>query len=225
MIVIHPYTGEVKNESPGRRLRADARHNREQIIEAARAVIAERGAEVPMEEVARRAGVGIATLYRRFSDREALVRGVALDGLDRVVAIARDAEDEEPDAWRALSRFIRRAAAELRLATWLSIWFSSSWEQLPADPGEARLRQALLKILDRLVRRAQADGDLRHDVDAGDLTLMMALLLRPLPGLRVELTQRSVDRYLALALDGLRASPDNQRLPGSEISLADLGGA
>ena len=222
MKVLHPYTDAVKNEGPGRRLRADARHNREQIIEAARAVIAERGAEVPMEEVARRAGVGVATLYRRFPDREALVRGVALDGFDRVVAIARDAEDEEPDAWRALSRFIRQATAELRLATWLSIWFTSTWEQVRADPEERRLRQTLLKILDRLVRHAQADGDLRHDVDAGDLTLMMALLLRPLPGLRAELTQRSVDRYLALMLDGLRAGPDLQHLPAGEIGLADL---
>ncbi|RAO09752.1 hypothetical protein MED15_06042 [Micromonospora noduli] len=219
----HPYTGQVENESP--RLRADARHNREQIIEAARALIAERGVEVPMEEVARRAGVGAATLYRRFPDREALVRGVALDGFDRVVAIARDAEDEEPDAWQALARFVRRAAAELRLATWLSIWFTSTWEELHAEPEEQRLRQALLKILDRLVRRAQADGDLRPDVDAGDLTLMMALLLRPLPGLRAELTQRSVDRYLTLMLDGLRAGPDVQDLPPAEIGLVDLGGA
>jgi AcrR family transcriptional regulator len=221
---IHPYTAEVENEKPGRKLRADARLNREQIIEAARALIAERGAEVPMEEVARRAGVGTATLYRRFPDREALVRGVALDGFHRVVAIARDAEDEEPDAWRALSRFIRRASAELRLATWLSIWFTSTWEQLHTDPEERRLRQTLLKILDRLVRRAQADGDLRPDVDAGDLTLMLALLLRPMPGRRAELTQRSVDRYLTLMLDGLRAHPDIQRLPDSDISLADLGG-
>ncbi|MEV0589494.1 TetR family transcriptional regulator [Nonomuraea sp. NPDC050310] len=213
------------NDSSGRRLRADARLNREQIIEAARALIAERGAEVPMDEVARRAGVGTATLYRRFPDREALVRGVALDGFHRVVAIARDAEDEEPDAWGALSRFVRRAAAELRLATWLSIWFTSTWEQLHAEPEEARLRQTLLKILDRLVRRAQADGDLRQDVDAGDVTLMMALLLRPMPGLRTELTQHSVNRYLALMLDGLRARPDLQQLPDAEISLADLGGA
>ncbi|GAA2416218.1 hypothetical protein GCM10010404_88310 [Nonomuraea africana] len=76
-----------------------------------------------------------------------------------------------------------------------------------------------------MVRRAQADGDLRDDVDAGDLALMMALLLRPIPGLRAELTQRSVDRYLALMLDGLRAGPDIQRLPDSGIGLADFGGA
>lgn len=223
MTELHPYTDGVTNE--GSRLRADARHNREQIIEAARALIAERGVDVPMEEVARRAGVGAATLYRRFPDREALVRGVALDGFDRVVAIARDAEDEEPDAWRALARFVRRAAAELRLATWLSIWFTSTWEQLHTEPEEQRLRQALLKILDRLVRRAQADGDLRRDVGASDLTLMMALLLRPLPGLRAELTQRSVDRFLVLMLEGLRAGPGIHELPPAEIGLTDLGGA
>ncbi|GLW08479.1 hypothetical protein Misp01_36090 [Microtetraspora sp. NBRC 13810] len=95
----------------------------------------------------------------------------------------------------------------------------------PSDSGGVADTRAPQVVLDRLVRRAQADGDLRHDVDAGDVTLMMALLLRPIPGLRAELTQRSVDRYLALMLDGLRARPDLRRLPGSEIGLADLGGA
>ncbi|MGC5015183.1 TetR/AcrR family transcriptional regulator [Streptosporangium sp. DT93] len=213
----------MNDENPGRALRADARLNREQIIEAARALITERGPEVPMEEVARRAGVGAATLYRRFPDREALVRGVALDGFHRVVAIARDAEDEEPDAWRALSRFVHRAAAELRLATWLSIWFAGTWERLHAEPEEQRLRRTLLRILDRLVRRAQADGDLRDDVDAGDLTMMTALLLRPLPGPRAELTQRGVDRYLTLMLEGLRAHPGIRPLPDGDVDLTDIG--
>ncbi|MGC4867828.1 hypothetical protein ACLQ3B_20630 [Micromonospora sp. DT53] len=54
---------------------------------------------------------------------------------------------------------------------------------------------------------------------------MMALLLRPLPGLRAELTQRSVDRYLIIMLEGLRAGPDSQDLPPAEIGLVDLGGA
>ncbi|MBQ1106985.1 TetR/AcrR family transcriptional regulator [Streptomyces anulatus] len=206
----------------GRDLRADARLNREQIIEAARELFAERGPDVPTEEVARRAGVGTGTLYRRFPDRQALISAVALDGFHRVVAIARTAEDEEPDAWRALTRFVHRARTELRLATWLSVWFASTWAELQEDPENHRLRQILLKILDRLVRRAQSDGDMRPDVDTGDLALLIALLLRPVPGLRAELTQRSADRSLALMLDSLRARDDNQRLPHQGISIADL---
>ncbi|TXS49111.1 TetR/AcrR family transcriptional regulator [Streptomyces sp. t39] len=206
----------------GRDLRADARLNRAQIIEAARALFAERGPDVPTEEVARRACVGTGTLYRRFPDRQALISAVALDGFHRVVAIARTAEDEEPDAWRALTRFAHQAGTELRLATWLSVWFASTWADLQRDPENRRLREILLKILDRLVRRAQSDGDMRRDVDTGDLALLIALLLRPIPGLRAELTQRSADRSLALMFDSLRARDDAQQLPDRGITTADL---
>ncbi|MFJ4839348.1 TetR/AcrR family transcriptional regulator [Streptomyces sp. NPDC088746] len=206
----------------GRELRADARLNREQIIEAARALFAERGPDVPTEEVARRACVGTGTLYRRFPDRQALISAVALDGFHRVVAIARTAEDEEPDAWRALMRFVHQARTELRVATWLSVWFASTWADLQEDPENRRLREILLKILDRLVRRAQSDGDMRPDVGTGDLALLIALLLRPIPGLRAELTQRSADRSLALMLESLRARDDTQHLPDRGITAADL---
>src|SRR5688572_25450825 len=111
-------------------LRADAQRNREQIIDAARALFVERGADVPMEEIAHRAGVGVGTLYRRFPDREALIRAVALDTFRRVVALACAAEAEEPDGWRALTRFVRQSAADLRLAAWLSMWFSQAWALL-----------------------------------------------------------------------------------------------
>ncbi|MFJ3586201.1 TetR/AcrR family transcriptional regulator [Streptomyces sp. NPDC090127] len=207
---------------PGRALRADALLNREQIIEAARALIAERGPDVPAEEVARRAGVGTGTLYRRFPDRQALLAAVALDGFHRVVALARTAEDEEPDAWRALARFVRQATAELRQATWLSVWFASAWAELRQDPENLRLRRILLKILDRLVRGAQSDGDMRRDVDAGDLALMIAVVLRPIPGLPEELARRTVDRGMALLLESLRHRDDAQPLPADPVTLADL---
>ncbi|MFC9268697.1 TetR/AcrR family transcriptional regulator [Streptomyces zhihengii] len=206
----------------GRDLRADARLNREQVIAAARELFAERGPDVPTDEVARRACVSTGTLYRRFPDRQVLIRAVALDGFHRVVAIARTAEDEEPDAWQALTRFVHQARAELRLATWLSVWFASTWAELQEDPENQRLRKILLKILDRLVRSAQADGDMRTDVDTGDLALLIALLLRPIPGLHTELSQRSADRTLELMLDSLRAHDNNQPLPHHKITIVDL---
>ncbi|MFJ6513927.1 TetR/AcrR family transcriptional regulator [Streptomyces sp. NPDC091406] len=206
----------------GRELRADARLNREQIIEAARELFAERGSDVPAEEVARRAGVSTGTFYRRFPDRQALISAVALDGFHRVVTIARTAEDEESNAWRALTRFVHQAGTELRLATWLSVWFASSWADLQKDPETHRLRQILLKILDRLVQRAQSDGDMRPDVGTGDLALLIAQLLRPVPGLPDELTQRSVNRSLGLVLNSLRARADNQQLLHEAITSTDL---
>ncbi|MFI9561052.1 TetR/AcrR family transcriptional regulator [Nonomuraea endophytica] len=208
--------------NPDPKLRADARMNREQIIAAAHVLIAEHGAEVPMEEVARRAGVGTGTLYRRFPNRNALIRGVALDSFHRVIAIARAAEDEEPDAWTALSRFVHQAGGDLRLAAGLAMRFAGMWAALRDDPENLRLRATLLKILDRLVQRAQADGMMRDDVGTADLSMMMALLLRPMPGLREDLTPAGADRYLTLMLDGLRTCPGTSPLPASEVTLADL---
>src|SRR3954454_11504336 len=84
------------------RLRADARRNRDQILRAARDVFVEHGPGAPLEEVGRRAGVGIGTLYRRFPDRRALQRAVALDTLERVTREIHLALTEEPEPFAAL---------------------------------------------------------------------------------------------------------------------------
>src|SRR5437660_7832920 len=99
----------------GRPLRADARRNREQLLAAARDVFVEQGAGAPLDEIARRAGVGIATLYRHFPDRTALMRAVALDLLDRVAAEAEKALAEERDPFEALARYMH-AALEQRIS-------------------------------------------------------------------------------------------------------------
>src|SRR5262245_9119509 len=96
-------------------LRADARRNRERVLEAARDVFVEQGPDAPLDEVARRAGVGVATLYRRFPDRASLSRAVALDVLQRAGREARAAEAEEPDAFRGLARYMHRAL-DLRIS-------------------------------------------------------------------------------------------------------------
>jgi AcrR family transcriptional regulator len=88
-----PVCGRNPSESP-RRLRADARRNREHVLAAARDVFVEQGAEAPLDEIARRAGVGIATLYRRFPDRNALIRLVGA-----VLA-------EQHDEWTEMRRYI-----------------------------------------------------------------------------------------------------------------------
>src|SRR5918912_2569051 len=90
-------------------LRADARRNRDQLLAAARDTFVEHGLDAPLDDIARRAGVGIATLYRRFPDRSALQRAVAVDVLRRIGQEAAAALDEEPDAFSALSRYMHRA--------------------------------------------------------------------------------------------------------------------
>ncbi len=204
----------------GAGLRADARRNREQIVDAACALFAERGPDAPMEEIARRAGVGVGTLYRRFPDREALVRAVALDGFERVMATARTAA-AEPDGWRALTRLAQQSAADLRLAILLSMWFTDTWAALDSDPGHRRRRGELLDLLDEVVDRAQREGTVRADVGAGDLALLLALVLRPLPGPLKAIAERTTERTVALVLDGLRAHPPAP-LPGAPVPLRSL---
>src|SRR4051812_45368611 len=84
---------------PGTPLRADARRNRDQIVAAARTIFVAQGPNAPMEEIARSAGVGVGTLYRRFPDRKTLIREVAQDSFARALAEARASIEEEPTAW------------------------------------------------------------------------------------------------------------------------------
>lgn len=200
-------------------LRADARRNRELIVGAAARLFAESGPEVAMEEVARRAGVGVGTLYRRFPDREALVSAVAYDSFHRVVDQARRALDE-PGGWEPLRGFIRRSVADFRFATWLSLWFTRAWDALCADPEHEELRREFMGLLDRLVRRAQDEGTLRPDVSAGDLALLLVLVLRPLPG-PPALAADTAERCIAVVLDGLQAVPTDP-LPGRPVEIDDL---
>lgn len=94
------------------RLRADASRNRARIITAAREAFVEHGADVPLDEIARRAGVGNATLYRNFADRRELIHHVTLSVMTRVLDHAAVAVAEEPDPFEAVSRFAHAAADE-----------------------------------------------------------------------------------------------------------------
>ncbi|MEV1244821.1 helix-turn-helix domain-containing protein [Nonomuraea sp. NPDC049750] len=166
-------------------MRADARRNRDRILEAAREAVAERGADAPMELIARRAGVGVGTLYRRFPDRGVLLAALAeqyvhelMDALDRAVAA-------EPDAWSAIRAFVVYSVEKGRGAIAAAL----------AGTTAPQARQALVRRLDELVRLAQADGALRPDVGTDDLMeLLNVFACHPdvIP-----------KRFLPLMLDGL----------------------
>lgn len=94
------------------KLRADATRNRERIIVAAREVLLEHGTDAPLDEIAKRAGVGNATVYRHFADRQELALQVALSVTDRITQRAEEALAQEPDAFDALRRFVHEAADE-----------------------------------------------------------------------------------------------------------------
>jgi AcrR family transcriptional regulator len=194
-------------------LRADARRNREQIIAAARSIFAGSGLDVSMEEIARSARVGIGTLYRRFTDRDALVKAVLEDNLAKLLSETRAAAAGEPTAWRALVRLLT-AAVRLRLSVHLAVHFRHA---LAGDPEIAAMRADLLDALDDLVRAAQRDGDLRPDVGTGDVAQLSVLLLRA-----PELSETSAHRCTAIMIDGLRATATASPLPGRPVDRRDL---
>ncbi|MBT2467059.1 TetR/AcrR family transcriptional regulator [Streptomyces sp. ISL-66] len=209
------------------RPRADAVRNRERILTAAREALVEFGSTAPLDEIARRAGVGNATLYRHFPDRPTLVHHVVLFVMDRVTLLAETVLAETvlaetvaadgPDAFDALCRFTHGAADERigALCPMLSGDFDRDHPELLAS------RTALEEAVEALVAAGQSCGLLRTDIGVGDLLIALSQLSRPLPGTACFDVDLFAHRHLQLFLDGLRA-PAPSRLPGAPTTLADL---
>ncbi|MGW2937280.1 TetR/AcrR family transcriptional regulator [Streptomyces sp. NPDC001156] len=199
------------------RPRADALRNRERIVTAAREMFVEFGPDVPFDEIARRAGVGNATVYRNFHDREALVREVVCSVMDRTSEGAERALAETGNAFEALSHFVHAVADERigALCPMVATAFDEHHPELEA--ARERLEQLIEEIMDR----ARAAGQLRPDVERGDLMIAVAQLSRPPAGTGCLSLDRFVHRHLQLFLDGLRA-PARSELPGTAVTMEDL---
>ena len=203
-----------------RPLRADARDNRRKLIQAARDVLIDRGPAAPLEEIARRAGTGIATLYRHFPDRQALIRAVILDALQATNDEARQAASEEPDPFRALARYMHRAI-DVRTAAVIPALLAEA----PFDDQElSQARQTGAALLEALVDAAHQAGTLRTDVTPADIGLLIVRLSRPLPGGFPPDTNTSLShRHLDLLIDGLRTTArQHAHLAGPSLTLTDL---
>ncbi|WP_069772373.1 TetR/AcrR family transcriptional regulator [Streptomyces sp. LUP30] len=207
----------IPAERKATRPRADALRNRERIVTAAREMFTEFGPEVPLDEIARRAGVGNATVYRNFPDRDALVREVVCSVLDRTVRAGQVALAETGDAFGALERFVH-ATADERISA-LCPMVSSTFDEHHPDLEAARER--VERIIEEVMDRAKASGQLRPDVGVGDLMIVVAQLSRPPAGTACLSVDRFVHRHLQLFLDGLRA-PAPSVLPGVAVTMEDL---
>ncbi|MDI3421768.1 TetR/AcrR family transcriptional regulator [Streptomyces luteolus] len=199
------------------RPRADALRNRERIVGAAREMFVEFGPEVPLDEIARRAGVGNATVYRNFADRSVLIREVVCSVMDRTSERAEEALAEEADAFQALRRFVH-AAADERIGA-LCPMLSGTFDKDHPDLDGSRRR--LERQVEEVMERARAAGQLRTDIAVGDLLVALSQLTRPLPGSGCTDFDQFVHRHLQLFLDGLQ-TPARSELPGSAATLEDL---
>jgi AcrR family transcriptional regulator len=203
-----------------RPLRADARQNRTRLLDAARDVFVELGSRAPLDEVARRAGTGIGTLYRHFPDRQSLQRAVVFDALQRTADEARAALEQERDPFRALVRYMHRVL-DIRIAA-----------VIPALIGDVDLEEEQLRrvrydgsaVLDDLVAAAHGAGKLRKDVTSADIGLLTVRLSRPLPGpFEREQNDELAHRHLDLLLEGLRPRAGRPAaIAGPAMSMRDL---
>jgi AcrR family transcriptional regulator len=187
--------------------RAEAARNDWLIMDAAREVfIADPAA--PIAAVAKRAGVGIGALYRRYASKEELLRQLCADGLQQYIAAAEAAlADEEGDPWSAFTEFMRRIVdADTHTLTLRLAGTFAPTDELNREAARAQ------ELNVRLLERTKAAGAVRSDIEVGDISL----LLEQLAAVRVadeERTRQLRHRYLALLLEALQ-TPSGSTLPG-----------
>jgi AcrR family transcriptional regulator len=175
--------------------RSDARRNRAAILAAAGDVLTAQGSEVPMPEIARRAGVGQATLYRHFPDRRALTAAVIQHRLEQLEAAAA-ACVAEPATFRPLVREVLRTLVAMRPVVTLARSF---------DPGQRDLyTRRVLAALSGPLRSAQDSGLVRRDLEPADLLVVLAMVMGVTDaGDVLPAAHRAADRSIDLVLDGV----------------------
>ena len=182
-----------------RALRADAERNRRRILDAARKVFADEGLGVGVDAVARTAGVGVGTLYRRFPTKHDLLAAVIEDGVCRLAEEVEQVESVE-DPWEAFESTVRAFAETIARDRGFYEVIHGTPEFIPMA-RESKLR--LMDSVQRVLTRAQEAGAVRKDIVADDIAVLSQVAAR-MPRWRVEAQPELWTRYLALALDGMR---------------------
>jgi AcrR family transcriptional regulator len=185
---------------PERPKRADARRNYEKVLAAAREAFAEGGESTALEEIARRAGVGIGTLYRHFPNRQALLEALYLDEVEEVCRTAELLDGADP--WEALTgwleRFIAYIGTKRALAHELMNYLDSD------APLFQDCRASLYSAGQPLLERAQAAGVVRPDVGIADVVQMVVGISKLPSG-----DPKQTERLVGIAIDGLRFHADS----------------
>jgi AcrR family transcriptional regulator len=175
-------------------VRADARRNRERIFAAAVELLAERGASVSMEDIARAGGLGVGTLYRHFADRQHLVEAIAIDALRDLLTFVQDTMAQDIPRWDALLRIIEHCVG-LPLAL-----LKSLAEGTVLNRERVELATELDDLYERLAEQAQREGTLRADIPPCEVVALLNVMVCR-PGARAD------DHLSRVMLDGLRAVP------------------
>jgi AcrR family transcriptional regulator len=208
-----------ETEREGRPLRADARRNRARVLEAAREVFAAEGLGVPLDEIARRAGVGAGTVYRHFPTKEALFEAVVTDHIEALTRVGRAAlagiaEGGDPGEafFHYLTVVVADAGSKMDLAGALVSAGADLQPVTLAAAGDLR------EVLGELLARAQSVGAVRADVDVADLH---ALVGGAVAAERARAADARPGRLTQIISDGLRTP---QAIAGQAISVHRLDG-
>lgn len=195
-------------------LRADAERNRQRLLAAAKELFATRGLDVTLDDVARHAGVGTGTAYRRFANKDELIDALMVDRIGELATLAEECL-EEPDPWIGLRSYFDRALALQASDRGLKeVLFSSG-------RGRERSNQARLKIapvVTKLVRRAKEAGVVRQDMETSDVPVIN-FMVNTIVDFSRDIEPDLYQRYLAIVLDGLRPREDLDPLPVAALQV------
>jgi AcrR family transcriptional regulator len=188
-------------------LRADAARNRGRVLDAARKCFAEQGVEAQMDDIAAAAGVGVGTVYRHFSTKEALLEGLAFEYFEAQSEVAgRVAQIEDP--WEAFSGYIREGAELMAASRGLAEVISDRPDVMKAAALAADARRGFFSTVEGLIERAQQAGALRDDFQLEDIPMIMCSI----GSLHATGKGTAWRRLVGIVIDGLRA-PGNAELP------------
>ncbi|TQF06353.1 TetR/AcrR family transcriptional regulator [Kitasatospora acidiphila] len=202
----------------GRRREAD--DNDLRLLQAAREVFAEQGWEAPVSAIARRAGIGMGSLYRRYPSKEQLAQRMRIVGMEQLIALADTARAEESEPWAAFARFLHDALSAQGLGAPLLPVLGG---RLPATDEVDATADRLRTAFDALVGSAHRAGVLRADFTSADLPLLLEHLTARLPVPAERAAELNL-RHLDVVLGGLRTSATSAptALPGPAPDWAEL---
>jgi AcrR family transcriptional regulator len=193
-----------------RPLRADARRNRERVLTAAREVFAEQGREAQMDDVARRAMVGVGTVYRHFPTKEALIDAIAAEAFERLLAVAQAQLARDDDPWDALVTTLWAGAEILAGDRAVSEIMAETTGPVTVD---LETQRQISETMEGLLCRARDVGALRPDVILDDIPMVMCGI--GAANCKPHIVPDSWRRHLAIVIDGLRAPSASGTLPTS----------
>jgi AcrR family transcriptional regulator len=201
--------------STERPLRADAQRNRRRVLDAAEALFGEAGNGATIEDIAKRAGVGVGTVCRHFPTKQALLDEVLTDSYRELVADADEAlASDEPAV--AFDRFVHQLAGHQARRRMLAEQMAT---ELELPPAAVELKQAMRGAITELLERAQAAGAVRADISPADTSMLFAGIAQITAVAGGDADVR--DRYVAVMLDGLRPVAATA-LPGRPMQYRDI---